>query len=76
MESIAGWTRAVEFIEEIPFAIRDAFRAMGLGRSRGAYIEIPLDLLAMQAELSIPKPPRITLPQPGAAYCCYCSVLA
>ncbi len=68
MESIAGWTRAVEFIEEIPFAIRDAFRAMGLGRSRGAYIEIPLDLLAMQAEMSIPKPPRITLPEPSAAH--------
>ena len=27
MEALAGWTRAVEYVEEIPDAIRDAFRA-------------------------------------------------
>ena len=45
MDSLAGWTRAVEYVEEIPDAIRDAFRAMRTGRPRGAYIEIPLNPL-------------------------------
>ena len=64
MDALAGWTRAVEYIEEIPDAIRDAFRAMRMGRPRGAYIEIPLDLLEMSAELTItaPAPTALTLP--------------
>lgn len=64
MEALAGWTRVVEQVEEIPFAIRDAFRAMGEGRPRGAYIEIPYDLLEMEAELNIPKAARIAMPAP------------
>ena len=64
MDSLAGWSRAVEYLEEIPEAIRDAFRAMRMGRPRGAYIEIPLDLLAMEAELQIPEPAPIALASP------------
>src|SRR5438105_1937852 len=66
MDSLAGWSRVVEHIEEIPDAIRDAFRSMHLGRPRGAYIEIPLDLLAMQAELDISMPAPLVLPAPSA----------
>ena len=36
MDALAGWTRAVEYAEEIPDAIRDAFRAMRMGCPRGA----------------------------------------
>ena len=67
MEALAGWTRVVNAIEEIPDAIRDAFRALSLGRPRGAYIEIPLDLLAMEADLDIPAPALLAPPQPAAA---------
>ncbi|HZU70841.1 MAG TPA: thiamine pyrophosphate-binding protein [Ktedonobacteraceae bacterium] len=56
MEALAGWTRAVERVKEIPGALADAFRVMRSGRSRGAYLEIPLDLLEAQAEVDIPSP--------------------
>ncbi|MFL5693724.1 MAG: thiamine pyrophosphate-binding protein [Ktedonobacteraceae bacterium] len=54
MESLAGWTRAVDFVEEIPTALQDAMRALRAGRARGAYLQIPLDLLDLQAEMEIP----------------------
>ncbi len=56
MEALAGWTRAVESVEEIPTALRDAFRIMRSGRPRGAYLEIPLDILEEQANVDIPTP--------------------
>ncbi len=58
MQSLAGWTRVVDAVEEIPAAIHDAFRAMHRGRPRGAYLEIPLDLLASSAEVEIQQPTR------------------
>ncbi len=54
MEALAGWTRAIEHVEEIPDALHDALRAMRLGRSRGAYLQIPLDLLEIAADVAIP----------------------
>ena len=65
MDALAGWTRAVEYVEEIPDAIRDAFRAMRMGRPRGAYIEIPLDLLEMGAPCTITTPTPIASPVPS-----------
>ncbi len=56
MQSLAGWSRAVDSVEEIPAAIHDAFRAMDRGRPRGAYLEIPLDLLAASADIRIQTP--------------------
>ncbi|MGH2409618.1 MAG: thiamine pyrophosphate-binding protein, partial [Chloroflexota bacterium] len=56
MQALAGWTRAVNRVEEIPEAIADALSAMSRGRPRGAYLEIPLDLLAAPAEITITKP--------------------
>jgi thiamine pyrophosphate-dependent acetolactate synthase large subunit-like protein len=67
MEALAGWTRAVEYVEDIPSALQDAFRIMRSGRPRGAYLEIPLDLLETQAEIEIPSPTFISdeLPRPS-----------
>jgi thiamine pyrophosphate-dependent acetolactate synthase large subunit-like protein len=65
MEALAGWTRAVASVEEIPDALRDAFRAMRSGRTRGAYLQIPLDLLKMEADLDLPTPAPIVLPPPS-----------
>lgn len=72
MEALAGWTRAVDSVEEIPDALTDAFRRMTQGRPRGAYVQIPLDLLEMQAEVEIPAPrpagrPAPSEPEIGAA---------
>lgn len=63
MEALAGWSRAVTLIEEIPDAIRDALRVLRSGRPRPAYIEIPYDLLGIEADVAIPGPTR-TLPVP------------
>src|SRR5207249_2962737 len=60
MEALAGWTRAVEFVEEIPDALRDAFRALRAGRPRAAYLQIPLDLLEIEADVQIPQPSPVT----------------
>ena len=67
MEALAGWTRAVEYVEEIPSALQDAFRIMRSGRPRGAYLEIPLDLLETRAEVEIPSPTLTAdeLPRPS-----------
>jgi thiamine pyrophosphate-dependent acetolactate synthase large subunit-like protein len=67
MASLAGWARAVESVEEIPTALQDAFRVMRSGRPRGAYLQIPLDLLEVQAEVDIPNPEAApdVLPRPS-----------
>ena len=56
MAALAGWARAVEYAEEIPAALQEAFRVMCSGRPRGAYLQIPLDLLDVEAEIEIPTP--------------------
>jgi thiamine pyrophosphate-dependent acetolactate synthase large subunit-like protein len=63
MEALAGWSRAVTLVEEIPDAIRDALRLLRSGRPRSAYVEIPYDLLGIEADVAIPGPTR-TLPVP------------
>ncbi|QBD77824.1 thiamine pyrophosphate-binding protein [Ktedonosporobacter rubrisoli] len=64
MEALAGWTRVVEHVEELPYALNDAFRALRQGRPRGAYLQVPLDLLQAEADVEIPEPAEIVLPQP------------
>jgi acetolactate synthase-1/2/3 large subunit len=59
MESLAGWTRSVAFVEEIPNAIRDAIYALRAGRPRAAYLQIPLDLLTLEADITIPAPAEV-----------------
>jgi acetolactate synthase-1/2/3 large subunit len=67
MQSLAGWTRAVGGVEEIPDAVRDAFRALRSGRPRGAYLQIPLDLLSIEAEIGIAEPAPVAPRGPDAA---------
>lgn len=67
MEALTGWARAVTHVEEIPDALRDALRALRLGRPRGAYLQIPYDILKAQAEIAIPVPGQETLPPPSEA---------
>ncbi|EFH81871.1 thiamine pyrophosphate-binding protein [Ktedonobacter racemifer] len=54
MESLAGWARAVECVEEIPGAIQDAMRIMRSGRARGAYLQVPYDLFRAYATVTLP----------------------
>src|SRR6266436_4042344 len=64
MESLTGWVRAVNAVEEIPGALCDAFYTLRQGRPRGAYLQIPLDLLEKSAEVAIPVPMPVVLKQP------------
>jgi thiamine pyrophosphate-dependent acetolactate synthase large subunit-like protein len=65
MEALAGWTRSVKFVEEIPTALYDAFRTLRSGRPRAAYLQIPLDLLALEADVEIPEPATIVPARPS-----------
>lgn len=62
LAALVGWARAVDCVEEIPFALQEVFRVIRTGRPRGAYLQIPLDLLDVEAEVDIPAPPQ----PPGA----------
>ncbi|GHO46469.1 thiamine pyrophosphate-binding protein [Ktedonospora formicarum] len=64
MESLAGWARAVESVEEIPAAVQDAMRGMLAGRSRGAYLQVPLDLLRASATVTLPSPEELIFERP------------
>jgi len=64
MESLTGWARAVNTVEEIPGALCDAFCTLSRGRPRGAYLQVPLDLLEELAEVAIPVPAPVVLEQP------------
>ena len=64
MESLTGWVRTVNAVEEIPSALCDAFCVLRQGRPRGAYLQIPLDLLEESAEVTIPVPMPVVLKQP------------
>jgi len=66
MEALTGWSRSVSHVEEIPDALADAFRSMCLGRPRGAYLQIPLDLLESTASVEIPVPAPIEPARPSA----------
>ena len=66
MAALTGWSRSVSHVEEIPDALADAFRSMCLGRPRGAYLQIPLDLLESTAYVEIPEPTPIEPARPSA----------
>ncbi len=64
MESLAGWTRSVRSVEEIPGVLNDAFSALRAGRPRAAYVQIPFDLMILSATIEIPTPVAIEHPLP------------
>lgn len=56
MQAVTGWTYAVTRVEEIPEALSEALRVMRAGRPRGAYVQIPHDLLETSATVEIREP--------------------
>ena len=53
---VTGWAHRVTSVEEIPEAVREAFRRMRTGRPRPVALEIPADLLRNEADINI-RPP-------------------
>lgn len=65
IEALAGWSRAVTLVEEIPDALHDAFRVLQTERPRAAYVQIPYDLFDISAEVEIPAARRIAPAPPS-----------
>ncbi|HEX4207783.1 MAG TPA: thiamine pyrophosphate-binding protein [Ktedonobacteraceae bacterium] len=66
MDALAGWSREVRHVEEIPAALHDAMRAMSVGRPRGAYLQVPYDLLERTADVEIPTDCTFAVAVPNA----------
>ncbi len=54
IEALAGWSRAITRVEEIPAALSAAFDYLRRERPRAAYLEIPYDLLSVEADVDLP----------------------
>jgi acetolactate synthase-1/2/3 large subunit len=53
---VTKWCQRVLRVEDIPTAIHEAMRQMHTGRPRPTVVEVPPDVLAMQAEVNLPTP--------------------
>ncbi|MBX5458657.1 MAG: thiamine pyrophosphate-binding protein [Thermogemmatispora sp.] len=52
--ALVGWSHEVQRVAEIPEAIAEALRQMRTGRPRGAFLQIPLDVLEAQETMALP----------------------
>lgn len=60
---VTGWCHRITAAEEIPAAVNEAFSRMRSGRPRPVMLEIPSDVLKMEADITIPSPARVTRPK-------------
>ena len=60
--SVCGYATRVAAPADVPKVIREAMRAMRSGRSRPAYIEMPLDVQSGEAEIAVLPPERYGRP--------------
>jgi len=66
LSALAGWARRVGSAEELPSAVAEAFAALTARRPRGAYLEIPLDLLTEPVPGGAAAPLDVARPVPSA----------
>jgi acetolactate synthase I/II/III large subunit len=64
---VTKWCQRVLHVEEIPGAIHEAMRQMGTGRPRPTLVEVPPDVLATVADVSLPAPERYATLSPDQA---------
>ncbi len=64
---VTKWCQRVLNVEEIPGAIHEAMRQMQTGRPRPTLVEIPPDVLATTAEVSLPGTERYATLSPDEA---------
>ena len=57
--ALAGWSRAITRVEDIPSALSDAFDYLRRDRPRAAYLEIPYNLLSVKADIELPVAPLL-----------------
>lgn len=66
MSALVGWARRVSGASEPPGAVAEAFAALTARRPRGAYLEIPLDLLTEPVPGGAAEPLPVSRPVPAA----------
>jgi len=67
VSGVCAFSRSLRSVDELPQALRDAFSLFNSARPRPVHIEIPLDLLAANADhLLLFPPPLPQPPQPAA----------
>lgn len=64
MRGIVASSHRVGSVQEIPAAVAQAFATMTSGRPRPAYLEIPYDLLAERASVTLLEPVQPARPSP------------
>ena len=66
--SVAGQGKRVSRVEEIPDALTEGFEAMRYGRPRPYVLEVPLDVLDHEADVTINEPAHraLRMPDDGA----------
>ncbi|HEY3686176.1 MAG TPA: thiamine pyrophosphate-binding protein [Streptosporangiaceae bacterium] len=65
MAALVGWSRRVADAAELPGALAEAFAALTARRPRGAYLEIPLDLLTEPVPAGAADPLPAARPTPS-----------
>jgi acetolactate synthase-1/2/3 large subunit len=60
---VTGWCHRITTAEEVPAAVNEAFTRMRSGRPRPIMLEIPSDVLKIEADITIPSPARATKPK-------------
>jgi len=60
---VTGWCHRITAPEEVPAAINEAFARMRSGRPRPVMLEIPSDVLKIEADIAIPSPACVNKPK-------------
>jgi acetolactate synthase-1/2/3 large subunit len=60
--SVSGYVARATRVSEIPQIVREAIRSMTVQRPRPAVIEVPLDVLAAEADVELPAPEAVSRP--------------
>jgi len=58
MSHVTKWNTQVNDVTEIPWAINEALRQMRVGRPRPTHVQVPIDVLAEEAEIEITAAPE------------------
>jgi acetolactate synthase I/II/III large subunit len=64
---VTKWCQRVLNVEDIPGAIHEAMRQMQTGRPRPTLVEVPPDVLAAVADVTLPSPERYAAVSPEPA---------
>ena len=64
---VTKWCQRVLTVEDIPGAIHEAMRQMQTGRPRPTLVEVPPDVLATVADVTLPTPERYAAVAPDRA---------